>query len=649
MNRGMGDESGGVLVLVAGFLALALILASFVLDLGNWWVHKRHLQTQADAAALAGAGAYKFPCLDEPIIDLAREYSGDESGARNPQLGGTPPDRIHMVVNSPTFYGQTELEPDPPPDPDPCDASMLDVKMTETDLPSFLQAADLDFINATARVSVRQLDRMSGMLPVGVPDVNPRKAAAIFVDEDTGAVLGTQELSRGTSGGGIMYWSNAQAPLRLTVDRSRVGVRIALSGGDSLTCGQPRVECYDAGSANGLLRIRGFATTPVEGGQAPRAREVFMLPGTCSDGYFVAQASSCTVGVRAKVDFAPGVAVPADAKLTAVVAGTTATLTYDAATGLWGSDAVPVAPGSGANVVDLRWEQTTGTVGGNTCSRSGGNKCKGEIPNVHRVFSAAPSRSGPIHVARVDDAAGFYANYTPLGTTHDFVVTIGLAGNLELSSPGDAPVVLRVGGGGSQNQTIDCDPDYSRLKEELAYGCRPPYMRNTGEPCPSSTPALWSLPSPWSCVAIQTGQAANQIPAGLNLRILGSEKPATCSSPNRWPDADGDGQPDYAPGDPRITPVFLVPFGSFSGNGGGTLPVQEFAFFYITGWTGKGTGFDNPCQGNGDDPVPGNDSAFIVGHFIKYVQTANSGGFGESPCDFGDTASLGGCVAVMTK
>jgi hypothetical protein len=138
------------------------------------------------------------------------------------------------------------------------------------------------------------------------------------------------------------------------------------------------------------------------------------------------------------------------------------------------------------------------------------------------------------------------------------------------------------------------------------------------------------------------------VPAGLNTRILGTDKPTTCTNPNHWPDLNGDGQPDYDVGDRRIVPVFLVPFGSFSGSGSGTVPVQDFAFFYVTGWTGQGGGFNNPCQGNGDDPVPGNDSAFIVGHFIKYVQNPNEGGSGELPCDF-DPNSLGGCVAVMTK
>ena len=43
------------------------------------------------------------------------------------------------------------------------------------------------------------------------------------------------------------------------------------------------------------------------------------------------------------------------------------------------------------------------------------------------------------------------------------------------------------------------------------------------------------------------------------------------------------------------------------------------------------------------DPIP--DKGTLVGHFIKYVDTLNSGG-GINPCD---PNSFGACVPVMTK
>jgi hypothetical protein len=194
--------------------------------------------------------------------------------------------------------------------------------------------------------------------------------------------------------------------------------------------------------------------------------------------------------------------------------------------------------------------------------------------------------------------------------------------------------------GGSQNQSLDCDPAISQLKTELAQGCAPTYGRNTGTACPNTATDLWGTAQPWQCVAIQTGSATNQVPAGLNLRILGDEKPTACTSPNNWSDF-----PDLDPGDPRLVQVFLTPFGAFGGSGSTTVPVTDFATFYITGWTSQGGGFANPCQGNGDDPVPNNDGGYIVGHFVKYIQSLNPGS-GSEPCDMG---AFGSCIVELTR
>jgi hypothetical protein len=132
----------------------------------------------------------------------------------------------------------------------------------------------------------------------------------------------------------------------------------------------------------------------------------------------------------------------------------------------------------------------------------------------------------------------------------------------------------------------------------------------------------------------------------LNTRVLGDAKAKTCpalGSPghNNWSLF-----PDIPAGDPRIVSVFLTPFGTFQGSGSDTVPVQNFATFYVTGWTAQGGGFNNPCQGNGDDPVPNNDPGTIVGHFIQYIDTL--GTFDPAP-EFCDFNSFGSCVATLTK
>jgi hypothetical protein len=654
------DERGGVLVMVAVGLAVLLLFLVFVIDVGNWFVHKRHLQLQADAAAFAAAQDVRICPNDAAVADTVARYSGT---VWNPQVGGTPASRIFRRINSKTFHAQASTgkpqTPDDTIEASPCEAAMIDVKLTETDLPWFfpLTGSVVPFINAQARVSFRRLDSTSGALPVGVPDVNPQSARAWFVNESTGVVLGSTPLTKVGTSNGLAIWDNAGAPLSVTFDSAAadVGVVVALGGGASTTCGEPLVECYDAGAtklANGLpstgiVHVRGWSSAG-SGAQpgAPILRGATLLAGTCADPYFSSAAATCSFGVRARVDFGAAFDLT-HAKVTATIAGSDYPLAYDAASDSWSVDsAIPLAPNAGPVDVRLGWEETAGTWNGNTCKAGGGNKCTGSFGVAQRAFSASDQRSGPIKVAQVSENGFQWANSiercsaAQTSCTHDMVVRIGIKGSLQNAADVNDPVVALRVIGGSQNQSLDCDPDLSQLKDELAQGCAPTYARNTGTACPSGATSLWATAQPWRCVAIQTGSATNQVPAGLNLRILGDEKPTSCTSPNNWSDF-----PDLDPGDPRLIQVFLTPFGAFGGSGSNTVPVTDFATFYVTGWTAQGGGFANPCQGNGDDPVPNNDGGYIVGHFVKYIQSLNPGS-GSEPCDMD---AFGSCIVELTR
>jgi hypothetical protein len=300
---------------------------------------------------------------------------------------------------------------------------------------------------------------------------------------------------------------------------------------------------------------------------------------------------------------------------------------------------IPIQPGAGPVDVQLDWSETKGKVGTKDCTK--GQGCSDTFGIVQRDFGASDDRSGPIRLAQVSEASTLWSNSLPLGSTHGLVVKVGVKASFGLknaTSVGDAPTQLRVIQG-SQNQSLDCDPGLSTLKDELVGGCAPSYAKNTGTSCPGSPSALWGTAQPWHCVAIQTGAATNQVPAGLNQRILGSDKPVSCTAPNNWSKF-----PNLPAGDPRLLNVIVTPFGSFAGNGSTTVPVTNMATFYITGWTGQGSGFANPCQGNGDDPAP--DQGTIVGHFYKYVKTTSEGDASDQTCDFG---SLGTCVAVLVE
>jgi hypothetical protein len=458
---------------------------------------------------------------------------------------------------------------------------------------------------------------------------------------------------------GLQIWDNAAdnsgTPLPLKVERSKLGMRVAISRDGSTTdCANPAVDCFDATSSNGLLFVRGYATTPVvaAAGDQPELRDAWLLPGTCGDGYYSAKLSDCSVQLNAHIDFAPDVTSPT---VEAMAGGKTYPMIYDAADKMWKTAAgntpaavIPVAPGASVPI-DVRVTQENGSFAGTKCTKK--SPCQRTFTDVQRHVSADDPRSGPIRELGLSNATGTGANSlercTPTQTscTHDVTIRVGLLGGVQYaSSPSSPPIALRVAGGGSRNQSLDCDPARPQLKAELVSGCGPTYEINKTNACPGSGAVndLWTSPQPWKCVAVQTGAATNQVPAGMNERILGDEKAKTCTAPNQWPTVLTD--PLLMDSDPRLIPMFITGHGSFDGSGSGTVPVRNFAYFYVTGWGGSGGGFSNPCEGLGDDPVP-QGAGYIIGHFVKYVSRLNDGSSGDTPCDFNAAFP---CVAVLT-
>jgi hypothetical protein len=207
---------------------------------------------------------------------------------------------------------------------------------------------------------------------------------------------------------------------------------------------------------------------------------------------------------------------------------------------------------------------------------------------------------------------------------------------------------------------VNCDPlaqPKKTLEDQLALGCNPQYILNTGTPCPSAN-ILEGLPMPWDCMELFTGNKTPSVSDGINRRIFGSTNPPPCpaygvNGHNNWDNYDPlDIDPSdgtllgFPVGDPRIVGVYLTAYGAFTHTSGTslTIPVTDFGTFYITGYDGS------PCRqplvvppNHPDDPIP--NKGTITGHFIHYVDRLNSGG-GTIPCD---PASFGNCVPVMTK
>ena len=245
MKRGpsLRDDSGQVIVIFALALPMILAISAVVIGLGNWFVHGKHLQTKADAGAIAGGGAFEFPCvagidpIDQRIATIARQYAGPTAAPPvastgpdyNPQVGGVPTANVHAVLNGPNWYDDDDA-PNPSENLDICDGSVgpndpmrLEVKVTEDN--SFPLASLIPLfpdIKRKAAVELYQTDGLSGLLPVAVRAPEPVSAMAIFYNEDTpGLILGRKYFVKKTAPGGpglpglpnsLQGWSTENPP-----------------------------------------------------------------------------------------------------------------------------------------------------------------------------------------------------------------------------------------------------------------------------------------------------------------------------------------------------------------------------------------------------------------------------------------------------
>ena len=77
-------SAGQVAALFGLMLPMLLALGAFVVGIGNWYVHGKHLQTKADAGALAGGGYWAFPC-DGGSTRRSRTRRGYYAGPTTPR------------------------------------------------------------------------------------------------------------------------------------------------------------------------------------------------------------------------------------------------------------------------------------------------------------------------------------------------------------------------------------------------------------------------------------------------------------------------------------------------------------------------------------------------------------------------------------
>lgn len=736
-SRFVADERGISLVIVVVFLPVAVLLSVLAIDVANWFTHHSHLQTQADAAALAAAQDFQFPCtaggvIDQKIATTVHQYDGTGPGAFNTQIGNPTPsstynsnqNNVISLINANNYVNQSE-----PGDSDlsgsPCTDSAVDVKVTETNLPWFFQVAHVNYINARARVSIEKQSQATGVQPIAIQNPAPSKVHVTLIDETTSppTPLGCPDAAHPCQAdlqtSDNQSWSNATTPLPAIFNDAlsgsmRVGLRVTLSSGTtSTTCGDTGVACYDSGSTNGIVFIRGWSgdgtpgavTPPATAPSPPQAQDVTLVPptGGCADGYFVSSSTDCTVQANAVVQFASGVTC-ADASLTIDAGGNTYDMTSPcgvgpktgSASGTWVSPAINVPSNSGpVDFNKLDWTLTTGKkplgAGGGTGTDCGDGvkhgkttdpqPCTGNFDNngdVQRAFSGAydlntavGSRSGPVIQASVtagptDSNPGTEVNsvrrcsatagFVYSTCQHNLVVNVGVLGLQNSETIGSAPVELRVTNP-QANGAVSCPGSSAGAGQwttDLEQGCGV-----LGTTSADASTACLVAQTPPVCLSVNSGVGKDLGP-GINFLINGSANANTCVKPNHWVQPNTIDQIlTQNPRDPRLRQLIITDANALS-NGRGTIPIRAFATFYITGWTDKGGG-GNPCPTTGGNGTSSNGLSYTHDDAPAVAGSGNvllghfvkynepSGSGGGSGAPCNSINTPGDCIAVLTK
>ena len=203
-----GRERGQVVVLFALLIPVIFAIGAVVMDVGNWYTLRRHLQTQVDAAALAG-GQSLYGCHQDSggqngaVAQAALNYAGDptrDAAAKNLQLEANR--KVHAVLNSSSYwpsagtatdgsgYDYTEVSTDTDSPKiglagRPCYNGWIDVKATHDSPPLLWGLIPIHPSPKTvARVELQTATEAAGILPLGLPDNNPTYVAAIIVNLD---------------------------------------------------------------------------------------------------------------------------------------------------------------------------------------------------------------------------------------------------------------------------------------------------------------------------------------------------------------------------------------------------------------------------------------------------------------------------------
>ena len=646
------------MVIAALTLPVFILMAAFVVDIGNWYSHKRHLQTKVDAAALAAAGKYggNLPAcsgnavLAAQIAGVAKQYAGvvsptPEGTASNPEnTTANEPTRLEVYVNSTSYTGADNTDGGNPcylhadntrpyvpadADSDP-DGYWTDVKARERDVPSFFGAFGIPVpqITAKARVEIHVAQGVDDTLPFAVEGSKYTPCVwAIWVNDGTGATItGPQALTRNATD--PYDWSSPSS-LSVAIPAS-ANVSMQVRAGDCSDSNHQ--ETWDLGSNKGVVFMQGYDTSGTPTATAPRVRDVVLAPsGTtpCPNAYFNSiSTGTCEVSVSANIAFAGSVTPFARARLCPGFAASGSCGGYSTLSlsgGRWVGTLGTVAAGSGPQSVEIEW---AGLDELGDCKDSGdpwtGNACHETFGIQQRIFMGNSNRSAVLESAEVLQG-GTPANAFAHGTAQLLSAHVHLM-KLENDDFSDPGIIIRSSVQESDNRSGALDCVTGNFREQIVNGCDG-YQVNTRTPIPTCSPVL----TPLDCVTAEPGNKQGQLDQGMTERF-------GCTT-NYWRTSG----PDRLRGSTH-RPVLITYFGALdrsSGNPQEDVPVLAYAWVYITGWDS-----DNCGQ---NDPAPPTDfvdtKSSVWGHFVAFTAPPSAGVPSSKLCLTFDEA--GACLAVL--
>jgi hypothetical protein len=677
-------ECGQVVVLFALLVPVILTIGSVVVSVGNWYVLKRHLQTQVDAAALAAGGeatgcsgdAANKALTRDRMEAQAEKYSGDTTRSATFNLQPEDTNDVHIVLNSTRYW-------EDPSDGDgtaldwtsgqPCDTTSIEVKGTDYRVPLLFRWIPLfPSVKARALVEFHKLPTTNGVLPIGVPEFDPLSVAALFVDEGVSGAnnpasisgrgflptnIDQATLSPGDPLLGLNAWTGTVGnggieglPINLnnTSDHSVVILasrdpNVDLNHGngsiyDVCTQNPSQTRCYGgAGLNDGISFIHVYSGL---GGtfDAPTVHDATLSGGCPTDDsrpYFNldgadASGNGCTVTLTVHLDFGNGGADPTQPPICAQNFSTgSGALGYVSGDTWVGNYTLPNNP-AGRYLIDI-----TGTVrkvpGPNPCS-TGATTSITPVRHVQGAY-VADDKSNVVQYLKLENATPGLTttdgNSYPKTPNANVKVTVAFVPALRDTPISNPPIKLRFGSGPSQTQALDCvggsGSGPNGWRAYMVTGCPAYQVNQRNGSC--ATP----YPTPPDCIDAETGLYNNK---GVQDRFA---SPCTTNYWNgvTYPSAT---LPGGGP-DPRWVPLFILDEAAFSIPGKRTYPVRRFGGFYVTAGDGMG------CPG--DDPASGVRRSELWGHFVTYVPDNFGGGIpGADLCPF-TAADL--CVPVLVE